>query len=370
MWVYESAADPQEIWGLIMENTYHHAEPGVIFIDHVNAENNLYYAERIEACNPCGEQFLPDYGGCCLGSLNLSAFVDTPNTGDPDQRFDWDEFKQAIHIAVRMLDNVLTMTYWPLEAQEKEASAKRRVGLGITGLGSLLVLLNLRYDRQEGRDFSARIAIALRDEAYHASVQLAKEKGAFPLFDREKYLKSRFIQRLPKDIQADVAEYGICNSHLLSIAPTGTISLAFADNASNGLEPAFSWVYSRNKRMADGTTKQYRVMDHAYRVYTENGGDPNALPEAFVNALDIAPADHLAMVAVFAPNIDSARSKAINCPVDIAFDVFKDIYLKAYAMGLKGVTTYRPNINPAFKYVGLMAVQGRTAASRRRARTR
>ncbi|MFC1334858.1 MAG: adenosylcobalamin-dependent ribonucleoside-diphosphate reductase [gamma proteobacterium symbiont of Clathrolucina costata] len=340
-WVYESSVDPQELWGMIMDNTFTQAEPGVVFIDRVNAENNLYYIERIEACNPCGEQFLPDYGCCCLGSLNLAAFVRHPFSGD--QCFDWDSFKQAIRTAVRMLDNVLDITYWPLEEQAKEAASKRRVGLGITGLGSMLVMLNLRYDSQEGRDMAERISVVLRDEAYRASIELAKEKGAFPLFDHEKYLASRFVQRLPEDIREGIAEYGIRNSHLLSIAPTGTISLAFADNASNGIEPAFSWTYHRNKRMADGSTKQYQVMDHAYRVYVENGGDPDSLPDCFVNALETSPEDHLAMVAVFAKNIDSAISKTINCPEDISFDDFKDIYLKAYQLGLKGITTFRPN---------------------------
>ncbi len=344
MWVYEPDVDPSEIWGLIMENTFNQAEPGVIFIDHVNTENNLHYAERIEATNPCGEQPLPDYGCCCLGSVNLAQFICDPFTQETlAKNFDWDGFKLAIHTAVRMLDNVLSVTFWPLDEQSKEAESKRRIGLGITGLGSMLVLLGLRYDSSAGRDFAEKISVFLRDEAYRTSIELAKEKGTFPLFDEEKYLASKFIQRLPKDIQEGIRKHGIRNSHLLSIAPTGTISLAFADNASNGIEPAFSWVYNRNKRMADGSTKTYQVMDHAYRRYAETGGDLDSLPDSFVNALEITPEAHLAMVAVFAKNIDSAISKTINCPVDIPFEEFEGIYLSAYELGLKGVTTYRPN---------------------------
>jgi len=340
LWVYESV-NPHDIWDMIMNNTYRQADPGVIFIDLVNTENNLYYAEVIEACNPCGEQFLPDYGCCCLGSLNLATYVTKPFFND--QCFDWEKFRQAISVAVRMLDNVLDITYWPLEEQGKEAASKRRVGLGITALGSMLVMLNLRYDSQEGREMAGKISVVLRDEAYRASVELAKEKGAFPLFNKEKYLDSKFVQRLPSDIKEGIAKYGIRNSHLLSIAPTGTISLAFADNASNGIEPAFSWVYNRNKCMPDGSSKSYQVTDHAYRVYIEHGGDPDKLPDSFVGALEISPEDHLAMVAVFAKNIDSAISKTINCPENISFDSFKEIYLHAYKLGLKGITTFRPN---------------------------
>ncbi len=340
-WVYE-VIDPQTIWDAIMDNTYRHADPGVVFIDRVNQENNLYYVEVIDACNPCGEQFLPKYGCCCLGSIFLGAHA----VPDPDSwkvTFCWATFKEGVRAAVRMLDDVLDVTEWPLEEHRKEAMAKRRIGLGFTGLGSLLCLMGLRYDRPEGRKFAAEMAEVMRDEAYLASIELAKEKGPFPLFDKEKYLNSAFVKRLPKHIRDGIAEHGIRNSHLLSIAPTGTISLAFADNASNGIEPAFSWHYTRNKRMEDGSKKAYQVMDHAYRLYVEDGGDPDNLPESFVNALEMSPYDHLAMVEAVAPFIDSAISKTINCPEDIPFDEFKDIYERAYKSGLKGITTYRPN---------------------------
>ncbi len=343
MWVYEKI-DPGEIWDLIMKNTYNQADPGCLFEGTINKENNLYYAEYIEAVNPCAEQPLTNYACCCLGSVNLCAYINTPFAGDEAMdNYDWDRLKRDIHVAVRMLDNVLDVTYWPLDEQQKEAQSKRRVGLGFTGLGSTLVMLSLRYDRQDGRDFAERIALMLRDEAYRASIELAKERGAFPLFDKEKYLNGAFIQRLPADIQQGIAEHGIRNSHLTTIAPTGTISLAFGNNCSSGLEPPFSWTYTRKKRMADGSKKEYEVMDYAYRLYVESGGDPKNLPDYFVNALEITPQQHLAMVAVFADKIDSSISKTINCPVDIPYDDFKDIYLQAYNMGLKGVTTYRPN---------------------------
>ncbi len=341
MWVYE-VVDPNEIWDAIMDNTYNHADPGVIFIDRVNALNNLYYCETIEASNPCGEQMLPPDACCCLGSINLTAHkVAVPD--DDEYQFCWPTFKKGVRTAVRMLDNVLDVTKWPLPEQHKEAMAKRRLGLGFTGLGSLLCLMGLRYDSKAGRDFATLLATVMRDEAYLASIELAKEKGAFPLFDKDKYLNSAFVKQLPEHIRNGIAEHGIRNSHLLSIAPTGTVSLAFADNTSNGIEPPFSWYYTRNKRMQDGTKKAYQVMDHAYRLYVEDGGDPDNLPESFVSALEMSPQDHLAMVEAVAPFIDSAISKTINCPEDIAFDDFKDIYERAYHAGLKGITTYRPN---------------------------
>ena len=240
-----------------------------------------------------------------------------------------------------MLDNVLDATVWPLPAQAKEAASKRRIGLGFTGLGDALIMMGLRYDSDAGRDMAAQIAGAMRNAAYRASVALAREKGAFPLFDAEKFLASGMAQRLPQDIRDEIAQHGIRNSHLLSIAPTGTISLAFADNASNGIEPAFSWTYTRKKREADGTMREYQVEDRAYRLWHKmHGGD---LPEAFVNALQIPAIDHMRMQAAVQPFICSAISKTVNVPEDTPFDAFEDLYLEAWRAGLKGMTTYRPN---------------------------
>src|SRR5690606_38876267 len=257
--------------------------------------------------------------------------------------FDYEEMRKATKLAVRMLDNVLTATKWPLEEQKREADAKRRLGLGFTGLGDTLIMLGLRYDSEEGRELAARMAREMRDAAYESSVELARERGAFPLFDAEKYLAAGFASRLPDALKQQIREHGVRNSHLTSIAPTGTISLAFADNASNGIEPAFSWFYSRLKRMPDGSKKEYTVEDHAYRVYRAMGGDTDNLPEAFVSALDISAFDHMLMVAAVAPHVDAAISKTVNVPEDYPYEDFKDLYMEAWRRGLKGITTHRPN---------------------------
>jgi ribonucleoside-diphosphate reductase alpha chain len=341
MWVYRTLR-ATELWQKIIASTYDHAEPGVLFIDLINRDNNLSYCEVIETTNPCAEQPLPPYGCCCLGSINLTRMVKNPLSVHAG--FDYEPFKQLVKVAVRMLDNVLDVTAWPLPEQQLEAQNKRRIGLGFTGLGDALVMLNLRYDTEVARTFAADITRIMRDEAYSASIELAKERGAFPLFDAEKYLaEPHFASRLPDEIKHRIRAHGIRNSHLLSIAPTGTISLAFADNASNGIEPAFSWFYTRKKRMIDGSTKDYSVEDHAWRLYKKMGGDIDKLPDAFISALEISALDHMKMVAAVAPFIDTSISKTVNVPADYPFDDFKNLYTEAWKAGLKGLATYRPN---------------------------
>ncbi len=285
---------------------------------------------------------MPPYGCCCLGSINLTRFVNDPFSDTAS--FDWDKFRAVTRVSIRALDNVLDATLWPLPEQEQEAANKRRIGLGFTGLGNTLTMLNLRYDSEPARRMASDISRTMRDSAYEASVENAQEKGAFPLFDAEKFLaEPHCASRLTDKLKDEIRVHGIRNSHLLSIAPTGTISLAFAANASGGIEPTFSWTYVRKKRMPDGTKQEYAVEDYAYRLYKRMGGDESELPESFVSALEMSARDHMKMIAAVQPYVDAAISKTVNVPEDYPFEEFKNLYLEAWHAGLKGITTYRPN---------------------------
>jgi ribonucleoside-diphosphate reductase alpha chain len=332
----------RKLMQLIVENAWAKDEPGVLFLDNINNLNNLWYCEKIQATNPCGELPLPPYGACMLGAINLTKFIKNPFTNNAD--LDWDTLKETIKTGVIFLDNTIDECYYPVQQQAEQAYSKRRIGLGIMGLGSLLAMLRVRYGSPESIRWAQKIFEFIRDNAYITSIEIAREKGPFPLFDKEKYLQSKFIQRLPLDIQEQIKKYGIRNSCLMTIAPTGSIS-QLVGYVSSGVEPIYSLEYIRKNPEYN---QEIVVEDLAWKLYKELHPDASTKekPDYFVTAHELSWQEHIDVMAACQYYIDSSISKTINLPESITVEELQDVYFYAWKKGLKGCTIYRDGTIP------------------------